>query len=502
MTACEADGTVERVEPDKAGMLAAFNSFGSGLREIETMSKALTLDGQTMNGQALLRSVETGDAPRVTALLSAGANVDAMHANGETALMRAAAKGYADIVQILLDKGADVNSRREDGFTPLIVAAFFGHEEVVRALLAKGANTHARTRLGTTAEKWASSRGLSTIVEMLKEAARAQSPSIEQSGLSTRAVNVLDERMPDGIAKVKVKEHAGAGGPKDFGKEAEEVLVRLVASSGSQVKADDTALTDDKDVYDDKVVEREETETTFVSSQTVSSASSASASLVSESSTAARFRKSILSRPSAILSAAIILASFALVYAVWRGGTASPAERRQASAPPVKENAPQPVVPQLTPTPDGAALQGVAPVVPEQNPQGVPPAEYAPVAPPVATVPVDTYARASGGRTRSTDGGVSPELTTAGEDDARTTAVDARAQTPGAAAREKQPVDSQSDNGGAGQQPADTRQESLRRAQAPNVGARIVSPSQPSSPPIYTPAPSSTPARKKVIQWP
>lgn len=59
----------------------------------------------------------------LSALISAGANVDARDAEGRVALMYAAQKGFIDIVQILLAKGSDSNSKGYDGTSALILAA-------------------------------------------------------------------------------------------------------------------------------------------------------------------------------------------------------------------------------------------------------------------------------------------------------------------------------------------------------------------------------------------
>lgn len=59
----------------------------------------------------------------LSALISAGANVDARDAEGRVALMFAAKMGFIDIVQILLAKGSDANARGYDGTTALILAA-------------------------------------------------------------------------------------------------------------------------------------------------------------------------------------------------------------------------------------------------------------------------------------------------------------------------------------------------------------------------------------------
>ena len=59
----------------------------------------------------------------LSALISAGANVDARDAEGKVALMYAAQRGFIDIVQILLAKGSDSNSKGYDGSSALILAA-------------------------------------------------------------------------------------------------------------------------------------------------------------------------------------------------------------------------------------------------------------------------------------------------------------------------------------------------------------------------------------------
>lgn len=59
----------------------------------------------------------------LSALISAGADVDARDAEGRVALMFASQLGFIDIVQILLAKGSDPNSRGYDGTSALILAA-------------------------------------------------------------------------------------------------------------------------------------------------------------------------------------------------------------------------------------------------------------------------------------------------------------------------------------------------------------------------------------------
>lgn len=59
----------------------------------------------------------------LSALIAAGADVDARDSEGRVALMFASQMGYIDIVQILLAKGSDPDSKGYDGTSPLILAA-------------------------------------------------------------------------------------------------------------------------------------------------------------------------------------------------------------------------------------------------------------------------------------------------------------------------------------------------------------------------------------------
>jgi len=58
----------------------------------------------------------------VTALLDAGANVNATSRNGTTALMMAAGYGYTDVVELLLARGADRTLKNAKGETALDLA--------------------------------------------------------------------------------------------------------------------------------------------------------------------------------------------------------------------------------------------------------------------------------------------------------------------------------------------------------------------------------------------
>jgi len=88
----------------------------------------------------------------------------------QTALMQAAAKGDTKGVQQLLAKGADVNARDQSGQTALIIACRTPHvpPEVVKALLAAGADVNTRSHNDYTALSWATTRGNSEVIRLLR----------------------------------------------------------------------------------------------------------------------------------------------------------------------------------------------------------------------------------------------------------------------------------------------------------------------------------------------
>ena len=98
----------------------------------------------------LINAAHRGDAPKVEALLTEGADVNTRDQRGSTALIAASASPQIEreVVQALLAKGADVNAKVNDGTTALMMASSRGHREIVQALLAKGAEVNARANNG------------------------------------------------------------------------------------------------------------------------------------------------------------------------------------------------------------------------------------------------------------------------------------------------------------------------------------------------------------------
>ncbi|XP_043924865.1 ankyrin repeat and KH domain-containing protein 1-like [Protopterus annectens] len=93
----------------------------------------------------LMEAAQEGHLELVKYLLSAGANVHATTATGDTALTYACENGHTDVADVLLQAGADLEHESEGGRTPLMKAARAGHLCTVQFLISKGANVNRAT---------------------------------------------------------------------------------------------------------------------------------------------------------------------------------------------------------------------------------------------------------------------------------------------------------------------------------------------------------------------
>jgi hypothetical protein len=117
------------------------------------------------------QAVKDGNLERVQELIAAGANVNHVDDDGETALIHASWKGHAAVVAALLAAGAAVNHAYKDGgWTALMMASSQGRTAVVTMLLAAGANVNQTDDNGHTALMWASNGGHAAVVAALLDA--------------------------------------------------------------------------------------------------------------------------------------------------------------------------------------------------------------------------------------------------------------------------------------------------------------------------------------------
>jgi ankyrin repeat protein len=121
------------------------------------------------------QAVTRGDVGEVTALLRAGAQVNAQDRYGQTALMLAAARGHTEVLEILVASGADLNVTAKYTLSALMLAVVNGHVESARVLARAGADltlkgSGAPGFGGKTACDLAVARGMEELCAELKPA--------------------------------------------------------------------------------------------------------------------------------------------------------------------------------------------------------------------------------------------------------------------------------------------------------------------------------------------
>ncbi|KAI8478082.1 hypothetical protein Bbelb_441810 [Branchiostoma belcheri] len=115
----------------------------------------------------LYQAARNGHHETVSALLTAGADMNARDKWQESPLHWAANNGYHEIVSVLLAAGADVNARNDVQDSPLHRAAWNGHHETVSVLLTAGADVNARNEGDYTPLHDAATYGHSKCAEIL-----------------------------------------------------------------------------------------------------------------------------------------------------------------------------------------------------------------------------------------------------------------------------------------------------------------------------------------------
>ena len=121
-------------------------------------------------GQTALHLAAYCDRPvTLTALIEAGADVNAQDSEGTTLLSFAAQGDNPMIVMELIKAGADVNLAMRAGTTPLLIAAHHGYEGCVVALIQAGADVHRRADTGMTPIILAIDNKHEKIVKLLRQ---------------------------------------------------------------------------------------------------------------------------------------------------------------------------------------------------------------------------------------------------------------------------------------------------------------------------------------------
>jgi ankyrin repeat protein len=90
----------------------------------------------------LADAVRYGDLDRVSELLNAGADPNAVDSRGEHVLLIAIRYEYGEIATLLISGGARTDSYTASGASPLWLASTLGLDTVVKALIAVGASVN------------------------------------------------------------------------------------------------------------------------------------------------------------------------------------------------------------------------------------------------------------------------------------------------------------------------------------------------------------------------
>ncbi|CAE7807683.1 Anks3 [Symbiodinium microadriaticum] len=122
--------------------------------EVESLLQ-LPMDPDAVTGEPnhtpLMVASGNGHVRVVQLLLEAGAQKEAVAADGSTPLMWAALEGRDSVVRLLLEAGAEMDVRDQGGWTALMCSASERHPQVLRLLLEAGADKDVCDRFGQTA---------------------------------------------------------------------------------------------------------------------------------------------------------------------------------------------------------------------------------------------------------------------------------------------------------------------------------------------------------------
>ncbi len=111
------------------------------MRFLPFRKEKMLLSSKKKKNKRLLEAAGINDTDTVIALLSKGADMNAM-AETEcmgintrlTPLINASRMGCKDVVEVLLNSGADVSVKNSDGRTALVLAKIYDHIEIVELL--------------------------------------------------------------------------------------------------------------------------------------------------------------------------------------------------------------------------------------------------------------------------------------------------------------------------------------------------------------------------------
>ena len=196
---------------DRALWYAATNGH------LDVVKELLAAGADATRCNDLMRRAADIDIAIIKELVAAGVNIEAKDNSGDTALRHAAVWGYMETVEALLTVGADINALSKNGSTALMDLSQYdnaGHTEKAIRLVALGADINIQDNKGMTALMYATFR----------------KPELVKAMLAT------------GTANLEIKDHEGRTAlivAADEGNSmATEILTALI-TAGAKVNARD-----------------------------------------------------------------------------------------------------------------------------------------------------------------------------------------------------------------------------------------------------------------------
>jgi ankyrin repeat protein len=201
------------------------------LQDPEVVAKLNTV--KVANRHVLHFAVErTDSAAIITALVTAGADLNLQSLNKHTPLTFAIGAGNNDVIQLLIALGADVNAPGHMGLPPLAFAAMENNIPVMELLLAAGADVNRAGRHGTTTLEMAARHGQLAAVQLLMSRGAAITDGLVEAKADMSPVvrEYLDAQIRGRAANAKM----AAIGRTHM--ELPENIMRIVAYQTSGVK--------------------------------------------------------------------------------------------------------------------------------------------------------------------------------------------------------------------------------------------------------------------------
>jgi uncharacterized protein len=103
------------------------------------------------NPDTIFAAAARGDVAKLKAYIAAGARPDMTDREGRTPLLLAVANDHTDAATALIDAGASINAQAANHDTPWLLAGALGRAELLRWMIPKGPDFSIRNRYGGNA---------------------------------------------------------------------------------------------------------------------------------------------------------------------------------------------------------------------------------------------------------------------------------------------------------------------------------------------------------------